>query len=306
MYGGLLLTTGLAGWQVLLSVAKRWWYRTWQVLATGDREKQQRYVPQMAKPVRWYWRWMPPQIRALFVKDVVQFWRLPNQWAQFLLMFLFLLIYLANLFNIAAQFNLNEPFWKTLIFFINFGFSGFIIAAMISRYIYPLISLEGPGFWILRSSPIKIRTIFRQKFLLSIVIFLVIAEMIVVISNIVLEISTPLMLLAAGSLIIMSIALSAIAIGFGARFPEFHETNPMKIASTAGGFITVISCLVYVALVNTIMALPTYQYFQFLSHNAVFPTRGILIAALLLIVLNILAIWFPLRIGERHLYRIEV
>lgn len=306
LFGGTLIFTGLAGWFVLLDVAQRWWYRTWQVLSAGDKRKRLRYDPQEASPVRWYWKFLPSQLRGLFIKDVLQFVRLPNQWVQFLLMFVFLLIYLGNLFNVAVRFNLQNPFWQTLIFFINFGFSGFIIASMIARYIYPLISLEGPGFWFLRSAPLSIRTLFRQKFILSIGVFLVIAEMIVLVSNYVLRVSFPLMLLSAGTLIVMSVALSAIAIGLGARFPEFNETNPMKIASTAGGFITVILCLIYVAVVTLVMAIPTYQYFQYLSEGAAFPSLEITVAAVLLILINIFAIWYPLRIGERHLAAIEV
>jgi len=306
LFGGLLVTTSLAGWQILLWIAERWWYPSWQVLTVSDHHKRRQYQKGNVRPLRWYWKPFTPQMRGLLMKDVLQFWRLPNQWVQFMLLFVFLLIYLANLFNIAFQLDLQNPFWRTLTFFINFGFSGFILASMISRFIFPLISLEGPGFWFLRSSPLEIKTLFRQKFWLSVGVFLLLAELIVIISNIVMEIQGPLMWLSTGTLVIMSVGLSSIAIGLGARFPEFNETNPMKIASTAGGFLTVVLSLLYVAIIIVLMAIPTYTYFQYLTGKAEFPLLAIIISGVVIVIINIVTIWYPVRIGERFLERYEV
>lgn len=110
-------------------------------------------------------------------------------------------------------------------------------------------------------------------------------------------------------LLIISNIITAFSTLYRSDEVKYILTNPVSFRTLF--HIKFVDNLVYsswaLALLGTlIMAIPTYQYFQYLSEGAAFPSLEITVATVLLILINIFAIWYPLRIGERHLASIEV
>ena len=104
--------------------------------------------------------------RSLVAKDLRLFWRDPAQWSQFLLFFGIMALYLANLRG--ARSFAGQEGWRAWGTLLNLGASMLILASLTTRFIYPLISLEGRRFWILGLSPVTLRHIMWQKFWLSV------------------------------------------------------------------------------------------------------------------------------------------
>lgn len=244
---------------------------------------------------------LPNPLGAMLRKDILIFFRSPSQWAQFLILVAFLLIYLLNLVYVSTRFNFDAPYWKTLVLFLNFAFSGFILATLSVRFVFPLISLEGRGFWVVRSAPVTTRLLFWEKFFLAFVVFMGLCELIVWFSNHVLHIRGAMVVLTTSAIFLMGAALTGLAIGMGAIFPDFKDESPMRIASTPGGVLTVVISLVYVGLMVAILAWPARGYFLYLMGRSSFPTERTLLALAAVFLLNALALAVPIRIGYRAL-----
>ena len=77
------------------------------------------------------------------------------------------------------------------------GLATFVLTAVAARFVYPAVSMEGEAFWIVRSSPVKIRTLLWIKFCLYYVPLLILTEILIVVSNILLHV-TPFMMVPVG------------------------------------------------------------------------------------------------------------
>jgi len=191
-----------------------------------------------------------------------------------------------------------NPFWKTFVLFLNFAFSGFILATLSVRFVFPLISLEGRGFWVVRSAPVSTNKLFWEKFLLSFVVFIGLCELMVFFSNRALHLDQAMTILTTIGTFVMGASLCALATGMGALLPDFSVESPMRIASTYGGVLTVVLSLIYVTLMVAIIAWPVYGYFIYLVGQGSFPTIKTFQALVLVFCLNVLVIFVPLRMGR--------
>ena len=245
--------------------------------------------------------WLPNPLNAMLRKDLLLFRRNPNQWGQFLILVAFLLIYLFNLMYVSSRLDFDNPFWKTLVLFLNFAFTGFILATLSVRFVFPLISLEGRSFWVVRSAPVSINLLFWEKFFLAFVVFMGLCELIVWFTNRVLNVPAAMMTLTTVGTFLMGAALTGLGIGMGALFPDFKEESPMKIASTPGGILTVVISLLYVAMMVSILAWPARGYFVYLMGDGPFPAGRALTALAFVTGVNLLILLLPVRLGRRSI-----
>ncbi|MFM8985627.1 MAG: putative ABC transporter permease subunit, partial [Planctomycetia bacterium] len=103
-------------------------------------------------------------LRLLLVKDLRLFRRDISQWSQFLIFFGLLGLYFLNL----RSFNYNNVY-ASMIGFLNLAVVGLILSTFTTRFVYPMISLEGRRFWILGLLPVHRDQIVWSKFLFSFV-----------------------------------------------------------------------------------------------------------------------------------------
>ena len=182
-----------------------------------------------------------PQLVILVVKDVKTFMRDPTQWSQALIFFGILVLYIGNLRNFS--YPLEQPFYQNLISFLNLGATCMTLATVTSRFVFPLISLEGRRFWVLALQPLERHpdVIMLSEILDSLSggsLLLVIS--LVMLSNYILRTSTALLALQLSTGVLLALGLSGLSVGMGAIFPSFNERNPSKIVSGFGGTLTLI------------------------------------------------------------------
>ena len=244
------------------------------------------------------------QFHNLLNKDALLFLRDPSQWAQLLLILILLGVYFSNLRLVPA--NLEMEQWRTIVAVMNFGFSGFVLATLAVRFIFPSISLEGGAFWVIASAPLAVSTLFREKFWLSLGLFLIIAEPIALLSGIMLHLEGLYLVMTVGGIFLMSVTLSCLAVGFGAALPSFTESNPSRIASSPGGVLTIMVCLAYVGLMTGLIAVPLYAYTGFLVSGGTFPLVAVAVCTMLVFLLNALLMAGSLRWGALSLGKREV
>ncbi len=86
--------------------------------------------------------WFFPQpMRLLMVKDLRIFRRDPMQWSQFLIFFGLLALYFFNV----RRFNYDLYYigWVNMVSFLNLSVVGLLMSTFTTRFIYPMLSLEG-------------------------------------------------------------------------------------------------------------------------------------------------------------------
>ena len=90
---------------------------------------------------------LPRPIRLLILKDLRTFRRDPAQWSQFLIFFGLLAFYFVNIRRLS--YDVQSPYWRNLVSFLNLAVTALILSTFTSRFIFPLLSLEGRNFWVL-------------------------------------------------------------------------------------------------------------------------------------------------------------
>ncbi len=226
--------------------AERWFYGGWSALAGAGRGARRRAgilerLDALLRP-------LPQPARSLVVKDLRLFWRDPAQWSQFVLFFGIMAIYVANLRG--ARSFAGQESWRALITLLNLGASMLILASLTTRFIYPLISLEGRRFWILGLSPVTLRQIMWQKFWLSVVSTSVFTVSLAVLSAVQLDLDRTAFSLSVAGIAATTLALSGLAVGLGSLYPNFEADNPARIVSGMGGTLNFLLSMLYIALVS--------------------------------------------------------
>ncbi len=262
-YPLLLVSYALFGLLLAFDLGGRIYYGSWSAALSSRAEQYQRETE--AKRQRtmrrgvlsWIQskiRGISPQMTALVFKDVRIFWRDPAQWTQFMIFFGLLCIYVANLRNVAFEFK--QPYWETLISYLNLAASALTLSTLTTRFVYPMFSLEGRRVWILGLSPVGLRRVVLQKFWMSFLVSAVITMGLMIASALMLKLPWFRVMYFAVSICVMSAALSALAVGLGALFPNFREENPSKIVSSFGGTLCLVISFVYNASVVALLAMP--------------------------------------------------
>ncbi len=206
---------------------------------------------------------LPRSLRALVSKDVKTFWRDPAQWTQLIILFGLLVIYVANLRSASGYsrtFELLIAKWRTLISFFNLAATCFILSILTTRFVYPLLSLEGKQFWIVGLAPIRRSKIVWEKYWLCFFTALAITESVMMLSNVVLGVPPYMRWLSVITVLVMAFALTSLSVGLGALTPNFKEDNPARIANGLGGTMNVILSLIYIGATIVWLMIPAYHY----------------------------------------------
>ena len=245
--------------------------------------------------------------REFIIKDLKLFFRDTTQWSQLILLGVLVVIYL---FNIRALplFRGEQVAFRlvSVISFLNLGLAGFVLASIAARFIFPSISLEGRQMWLLRSSPLDLRALLWSKYWIGTVPLLVIALVITVFTNIILHATPFMMTLSVTTMILLTFAISALALGFGTLYPQFETENAAQIPTSFGGLVFMMTTIVLVAAVIMLEAMPVSGYMSAAFRGeTVQITTSMILAFTGVLLLCITATVVPLKIGLRKMEEFE-
>lgn len=218
-------------------------------------------------PQSWYWldRWfgrifsfVHPSIRLLVLKDIRTFRRDPVQWSQFLIFFGLLALYFFNIRRMS--YDLNSAYWRNLVSFLNLAVTALILSTFTSRFVFPMVSLEGRKFWILGLLPIEREQILWGKFGFAAGIALFTSALLVIVSDVMLRLSWSMILLHLVTVLILCLGLAGISVGLGARLPNLTEDDPSKIAVGFGGTLNLVVSLLFILVIVVMLAVPCHLY----------------------------------------------
>lgn len=297
------LFSGLAALAVAAWVAERWYLDAFSKSQEGRRATLSssvgvnRFFETLAfltRPVR----------KMVIVKDLKTFFRETTQWTQLLLLLALCVVYLFNFKVLPLERFGLTVYHRSLITFLNIVLAGFVLSAVSVRFVLPAVSTEGRAFWLLKTAPVRMRDIVLAKFAMMLVPIVVIGQALVIISNVFLGTPPFLMFFAAGLMLLISVAVTALAIGVGAIMPAFSERNVGKMATGASSIVYMVLAMGLI-LFFVALAFPTGKEILFaqIGHKALTASQWWLIggsAAVGLAVFVTAVIW-PLRRGIRAL-----
>jgi ABC-2 type transport system permease protein len=247
--------------------------------------------------------------RQLAVKEIRLFFRDSTQWSQLILLGVLVVVYVYNIKVLPLYSGERVSFFLVnVVSFLNLGLAGFVVAAIAARFVFPAMSLEGRMMWLLRSSPLDVRSLFWLKYWVGLLPLLMVAVPLIVITNLILEVSPFVFLLTTGTMVGMTFALSALALGFGALYPNLDSDNVAEIPTSFGGLLFMMTAVTYLLAVIILEAWPVHSFLsrslggELLRNSRVVPlVLGIAGAA----TLTVLAVVLPLRAGVKRVRALD-
>ena len=182
--------------------------------------------------------------RELILKDVRSFFRDPTQWSQLIILAVLVVVYVYNMRALPLRTETTiSGYLTTLVLFLNLALTGFVLAAIAARFVFPAFSLEGRTLWLLRSSPVSASEILASKFWTGAVPLTGMALILTIMTNFVLGVPRALFLLSLGSILCLSLTFTAQALAWGVFYPEFESENAAQIPTSIGGLLFMLGAL---------------------------------------------------------------
>ena len=237
---------------------------------------------------------------AVVVKDNRLLMRDPTQWSQLLVLVALAGVYLVS--TSAVEVDLQR--FRDALGALNLLFLSFLLAGIGIRTAYPIVSLEGEGYWLLKTGPLRSRQIVFAKFMNVLPVMLLFGVGLGLAASRLIDVSPTLALASPLAGLSAGLAITGLGVGLGAAFPRFGATNPAEIPFSGGGLLYMMLAFAYSAAMTLLLALPAWRTLQ--RPGSVFwtePEGAIVLGALLL--LTTVATVVPLIYGTYRLDRHE-
>jgi ABC-2 type transport system permease protein len=268
---------------------------------------ERRITRKLRGPISVVLAWLPPAKRELILKDLRLFFRDNTQWSQLILLAVLLMVYLFNIKSLPIHSGERLPFaLVTVISFLNLGLAGFVLAAVAARFVFPGISLEGRQMWLLRSSPLDPVALLWSKYWMGTIPLLVLALAITILTNRLLEVGAFMMAVSIGTIVLYTLAASALALSFGVFYPQFGTENAAQIPTSYGGVVYMMASLTLLAVVIMIEAVPVatrLRATQFGLEET--GSSELVLSGVAVVAVCVSATIVPLRLSQRRLELME-
>ena len=254
----LLISNALLFRQLALWTAERHLRPAYSGLFGRESRRKRARPGALDRAFSWTFGGLPTAMRLLLLKDFRLFRRDPLQLIQFLIFLGLLAFYFINVHRFT--YDINYSGWVNMVSFLNLSLVGLLMSTFTTRFIYPMISLEGRRFWILGLLPVRRETILWSKFFFAAGGSIVPCSCLVLLSDTMLGVSALIVVSHQLTCIELCIGLAAIAVGLGARLPNLREQSPARIAAGFGGTLNLVISTLFILVIVLLTALPIHFY----------------------------------------------
>jgi ABC-2 type transport system permease protein len=274
--GAALLLTSLAFFVAAVLLGGRYFYETW--LTSISLQFQSRR-PRSAAAQFFHFEHesrLSPHVEALLKKEYWLFLRDPSQWIHAVVLAGLLLVFLASVASM--QVKVEAPDLRAIIYIVIFVFNAFLLASIALRFAFPLISLEGKGYWSMRSAPIALATMYWIKYCATLSFLVILGIAIWFGSNLPYR-GIPFLLLSSFiNIIAIAVAGASLNMGMGSLYADFTEKNPIRIASSQGATMTFLLTMVLLVAVVGLYFSPVVTLFVAHYSGRALPASSLRIA----------------------------
>ncbi len=180
-------------------------------------------------------------VRAMVMKDFRTFCRDAMQWSQALIFFGLLGIYFGNIRSL--DYHTYSPMWRNMVAFLNVFSVSAVLCSLGSRFIYPQLSLEGQGFWLLGLSPTRMKRVLLSKFFSAVVSLSLASVALIGLSSSMLQTEGSVLVMSLVLMACISFSVCGLSTGLGAIFMDLRQRNPAAIVGNFGGTLNLVLSL---------------------------------------------------------------
>ncbi|MFH0843912.1 MAG: hypothetical protein V1930_00410 [Pseudomonadota bacterium] len=254
-------------------------------------------------------RFTGDDLSSVMDKEVRTFFRDNTQWSQLLLLGGLIVVYLYNFSVLPLEKSpIRLEFLQNELAFLNMGLAGFVVSAVCARFIFPSISSEGEAFWIIRSSPLSMKRLLWGKYVFYLPPMLILIELLIIVTNYLLQVTPLMMILSSITMFLAVFGIVALAMAFGALYPNFRHENISQVASSFGGVMYMMVSVIFLAVIIILEAGPVYIVFM-ADHKGIPITMAqwffIIPSFLAVLFVNVLAVFKPMKMALEALNRLE-
>lgn len=201
---------------------------------------------------------MPSAIREFILKDAKDILRDTGQWSQMLLLVGLVFVYLFSIKSLPIE----KAITVNMVAFLNTGILGFIMAALINRFVFPSFSVEGKVMWVMKSFPVKINQIFFAKTILYFFPLFIFGTLLSFLSNMLLNVDFFIYIFTFLNVLTIILVLIILALSLGLLYPKFKFSNVTEISFSYGGIIYMLTSMLYIGFGLILQARPVYVYLR--------------------------------------------
>lgn len=199
------------------------------------------------------WSWLAAKETKTFLRDSAE-------WSQLFMIAALVIVYLYNFKMLPVQRSFfEEEYITNIISFLNIGLTGFIVASLSARFVYPSVGAEGGAFYIVRASPNSLNSFLFSKYLYYVIPFTILALMMVTISDHLLNITGPMWWISVGTTILITWVVVATALGFGALYADFKAESKAAALGGMGAILFLFTAMAYEIIVICLGFFPAYK-----------------------------------------------
>ena len=299
-YVYLLIVVSILFFLFALSLAKKWFYKTWLVFLNLSSELSVKKKSN-GKTIFSFENKssLKPRREALLKREFLLFIREPSQWTHFLVMMFLITIFIISISNIDVMIlNAYNIYLKTLIYLIIYLFNVFLIASMSLRFIFPLVSLEGETIWKIRSAPLNYKKLMLTRLFIYFSVIFVIGQLLNFVSNY--QFSILLTLISQLNTAFVTITLVSLNFGMGAVYANYKEKNPIRVASSQGASLSFLFTIIYLVFLIVLLFAPISNYFNAFDKTSFAPISQLLYTSVILGTIAFIMSYLSISKGVRH------
>lgn len=201
--------------------------------------------------------WVDQPQRALAIKEYKSFTRDITQTIQVLLLLGICAIYLYNFTLVRTLDDIpleSRMWWRAFLLVTNLTMADFLITAACTRFVFPSVSLEGPSYWIIQTTPLSIQQLLKAKFWFWFFPIALVSAVVFIAGAYALRTDLFVISLTVTASTLTCYGIVGLAIGFGAVFSNFEWEHASQLAASFGSlvFMLISTLLIAAAIIPTI------------------------------------------------------
>jgi ABC-2 type transport system permease protein len=271
LLGGLLLVTPVALY-VLGEIAMELWF------FAGFSKSQESFGGY--RRFRAGKKYSQNRLAWIFRKETKLFLRDSAEWSQIFMIAALVIVYLYNFKALPVERSpFQEEYVTNIISFLNIGLTGFIMASLSVRFVYPSIGAEGGSFYILHSAPLSLNRYLFYKYLFYVIPFTALTLILLIVSNSMLNIEGPMWWISIITGTLITLTVVGLALGFGSMYADFKAANRTAALGNMGAILFLFTAISFELTIIFMGGKPAYKLVKAWLSETAFRRQDMIILA---------------------------
>ena len=245
-------------------------------------------------------------LQWIFRKEAKLFLRDSAEWSQLFMIAALVIVYLYNFKALPVDRSMfQEEYVTNLISFLNIGLTGFVVASLAARFVYPSIGAEGGSFYIIMSSPLSTSRYILHKYLFYVVPFTGLALILLVVSNRLINIEGPMWYISIITGLIITWTVLAMALGFGAIYADFKAENRASALGGIGAILFLFTAIAFEMAIIFLGGAPVFRVMKSWLRKGVMPVDDLLTLIVWILVSLALSLFLSIFFIKKGINKLE-